>query len=43
MKRKICLLLCLSLCLSILVGCDVIEEDPYVPTVDGLTWDDDFI
>ena len=42
MKRKICLLLCLSLCLSCLWGCSIADEEPYVPTGDGLTWDDDF-
>ena len=42
MKRKLCLLLCLSLCLSLLAGCSMAEDEPYVPTGDGLTWDEDF-
>jgi len=41
MKRKLALLLSLCICLSLLAGCNLSEKEPYEPTGDGLTWDDD--
>ena len=40
MKRFLCVILSLVLVLGIFTGCDPTEE-PYVPTGDGLTWDED--
>lgn len=40
MKRNIALILCFILCLSVLSGCKD-EEGAYIPTGDGLTWEDD--
>ena len=40
MKRLICLLLCCCLLIGLLCGCNSPDE-PYVPTGDGLTWDED--
>lgn len=39
MKRLLCVILCFVLMLGIFAGCDSTEE-PYVPTGDGLTWDE---
>ena len=41
MKKIIALTLCLCLCLPFLMGCNLSEKDPYEPTGNGLTWDDD--
>lgn len=41
MKRICPLLLCMSLCASLFAGCTV-EEKPYVPTGDGLTYEEDY-
>lgn len=40
MKRLLCLLLCCCTVFSLLTGCQSSDE-PYVPTGDGLTWDDE--
>lgn len=42
MKRTMALLLCISLCATFLGGCNLAEQDPYVPTGDALTWDADY-
>lgn len=39
MRRLTALLLCLILVVGLFSGCDQ-EEGPYIPTGDGLTWDD---
>lgn len=39
MKRIMSLVLCAAMLLSVLCGCS--QDDPYVPTGDGLTWEDD--
>lgn len=41
MKRLLAILLCLSLWAGLLVGCGA-SSDAYVPTGDGLTWDEDY-
>ena len=41
MKRLLPLILCLSLCLSLFTGCNLVEEDPYVPTGNALVMEDD--
>lgn len=40
MRRFLCVILCCFLLLSMFTGCDS-SDDPYVPTGDGLTWDED--
>lgn len=40
MKKLICLLLSCMLVLGVFSGCEATEE-PYIPTGDGLTWDED--
>lgn len=40
MKRFLCMILCLSLTVC-LFGCE--DDTPYVPTGDGLTWDDEVV
>lgn len=42
MKRLCSLFLCILLTLSLLTGCNLQEDEPYVPTGDGLTWDEDY-
>lgn len=42
MKRTIALLLCVCMCTLLFSGCNLVEQDPYVPTGDALTWDDDY-
>ena len=42
MKRIWTLLLCLAMLLSLLAGCNLQADAPYVPTGDGLTWDEDY-
>ena len=41
MKRLLALMLCFSLAAGLLVGC-ASEDDPYVPTGHGLTWDEGY-
>jgi len=40
MKRILALLLAALLAVTALAGCDAGPDDPYIPTGDGLTWDD---
>ena len=40
-KRMISLLLSVFMMAALLCGCDV-EDTPYTPTGDGLTWDEDY-
>ena len=42
MKRIFALLLCGVMLASLLAGCDTQSDTPYVPTGDGLTWDEDY-
>lgn len=42
MKKIICLLLCMGMLLTA-AACGKEDKGPYVPTGDGLTWDDDVI
>lgn len=42
MKRVFSLLLCLFLVVGLFPGCDGQDDEPYIPTGDGLTWDDDY-
>ena len=42
MKRLCAILLCIGLSLGILSGCAEKEQEPYTPTGDGLTWDEDY-
>ena len=39
MKRLLAAILCICIFLS---GCSISSEDPYIPTGDGLTYDDDY-
>ena len=39
MKKTLCILLCAAMLLPCLAGCSR-EKEPYVPTGNGLTWDD---
>lgn len=41
MKRMVALLLCAAVFLGLLAGCDTNSAKPYVPTGDGLFWDQD--
>lgn len=41
MKQYIALFLCLCLCVPFFTGCNLSEKEPYEPTGDGLTRDDD--
>ena len=41
MKRLYTLLLCLSLCLSLFSACGEKETEPYTPTGNGLTREED--
>ena len=41
MKRILALILCLTLLAPALTGCNT-EEQPYTPTGNGLTWDEDY-
>ena len=40
MKRILALILSVLLAVSVLTGCESGPDDPYIPTGDGLTWDD---
>lgn len=42
MRKILVLVLCFILCLSLFAGCKDTEE-PYAPTGDGLTWEDDSV
>ena len=42
MKRYIALMLCLCMTASLFCGCNLTEKDPYVPTGDGLTWEEGY-
>jgi hypothetical protein len=36
------MLLCFGLCLTLFAGCSLDTEEPYIPTGDGLTWDEGY-
>ena len=42
MKRILCMILCFGLCLTLFAGCSLDTEEPYIPTGDGLTWDEGY-
>lgn len=42
MKRFCSVFLCFVLIASLFSGCNLQEKDPYIPTGDGLTWDEDY-
>ena len=43
MRKILCVLLALCACVSALAGCSIETGDPFVPSGDGLTWDDGHI